>query len=118
MKASRLVELGSPLVINDVPEPNPGPGDAVVKVEFEGICRTDWHIWQGDWSWVGLAPALPITMGHEFSGAVVEVGQRGDHDQGGRPGCRPVPRGVRTLLLLPCRPVEPVRRAGVPRHDP
>jgi D-arabinose 1-dehydrogenase-like Zn-dependent alcohol dehydrogenase len=74
VNASRLVELGSPLVIDHVPEPNPGPRDAVVKVEFEGICRTDWHVWQGDWSWIGLAPALPVTMGHEFSGAVVAVG--------------------------------------------
>lgn len=74
MKAARLVELGSPLVIDDVPEPDPGPRDAVVKVEFEGICRTDWHTWVGDWSWIGLAPSLPITMGHEFAGAVVAVG--------------------------------------------
>jgi D-arabinose 1-dehydrogenase-like Zn-dependent alcohol dehydrogenase len=74
MKAARLVELGSPLVIDDVSEPDPGPRGAVVKVEFEGICRTDWHVWQGDWSWIGLAPALPVTMGHEFSGSVVAVG--------------------------------------------
>jgi D-arabinose 1-dehydrogenase-like Zn-dependent alcohol dehydrogenase len=75
VKAARLVEIGSPLVIEDVPEPDPGPGDAVVHVEFEGICRTDWHTWVGDWSWIGLAPALPITMGHEFAGTVTAVGQ-------------------------------------------
>ena len=75
MRAARLVELSAPLVIEDVPEPDPGPGDAVVQVEFEGVCRTDWHTWVGDWSWIGLAPALPITMGHEFSGTVTAVGE-------------------------------------------
>jgi D-arabinose 1-dehydrogenase-like Zn-dependent alcohol dehydrogenase len=75
VKAARLVELSAPLVIEDVAEPDPGPGDAVVHVEFEGICRTDWHTWVGDWSWIGLAPALPITMGHEFAGTVSAVGK-------------------------------------------
>ncbi len=75
MKAARLVELSAPLVIEEVAEPDPGPGDAVVQVEFEGICRTDWHTWVGDWTWIGLAPALPITMGHEFAGTVTAVGR-------------------------------------------
>jgi D-arabinose 1-dehydrogenase-like Zn-dependent alcohol dehydrogenase len=74
VKAARLVEIAQPLAIEDVPLPEPGPREAVIKVEVEGICRTDWHTWMGDWSWVGLAPPLPITMGHEFAGAVTEVG--------------------------------------------
>jgi D-arabinose 1-dehydrogenase-like Zn-dependent alcohol dehydrogenase len=74
LRAARLVEIAQPLVIEDVPDPQPGPREAVVKVAVEGICRTDWHTWQGDWSWVGLAPPLPITMGHEFAGEVVQVG--------------------------------------------
>jgi propanol-preferring alcohol dehydrogenase len=74
LRAARLVEIAQPLVIEDVPDPHPGPREAIVKVEVEGICRTDWHTWQGDWSWVGLAPPLPIIMGHEFAGDVVEVG--------------------------------------------
>jgi D-arabinose 1-dehydrogenase-like Zn-dependent alcohol dehydrogenase len=74
VKAARLVEIAQPLAIEDVPTPDPGPREAIVKVALEGICRTDWHVWQGDWSWVGLAPPLPITMGHEFAGEVVEVG--------------------------------------------
>jgi D-arabinose 1-dehydrogenase-like Zn-dependent alcohol dehydrogenase len=74
LKAARLVEIAKPLVIDDVAEPDPGRSDAIIKVEVEGICRTDWHTWMGDWSWVGLAPPLPITMGHEFAGAVTAVG--------------------------------------------
>ena len=88
-------------MIEDVPDPTPGPREAVVKVEVEGICRTDWHTWQGDWSWVGLAPPLPITMGHEFAGEVVEVGNEVTADQRRRPGRRALPRGVRRLRLLP-----------------
>ena len=74
MRAARLVEIGQPLVVEDVLTPEPGPHDAVVRVVCEGICRTDWHTWQGDWSWVGLEPPLPITMGHEFSGTVESIG--------------------------------------------
>ena len=77
MRAARLVEIAQPLVIDEVPDPTPGPREAIVKVAVEGICRTDWHTWQGDWSWVGLAPPLPITMGHEFAGEVDGGGQRG-----------------------------------------
>jgi D-arabinose 1-dehydrogenase-like Zn-dependent alcohol dehydrogenase len=74
VKAARLVEIAAPLVIEDVAMPEPGPREAVVHVVVEGICRTDWHTWMGDWSWVGLAPPLPITMGHEFAGEITEVG--------------------------------------------
>lgn len=63
-----------PLELQDVPDPTPGQGEVVVEVEAEGICRTDWHVWNGDWGWVGLTPTLPLTMGHEFGGTVVAVG--------------------------------------------
>ncbi|ATY84981.1 alcohol dehydrogenase [Kyrpidia spormannii] len=75
MKAARLVEHKKPLPVMEVPDPKPGPGDAVLRVEACGICRSDWHAWQGDWSWIGLSPELPITPGHEFGGVVEEVGK-------------------------------------------
>lgn len=75
MRAARLIEIAQPLVIDDVPIPDPGPREAVIRVVSEGICRTDWHVWMGDWSWVGLVPPLPITLGHEFSGTVEAVGR-------------------------------------------
>ena len=74
MKAARLVERRKPLEVTDLPDPVPGPGEVVVEVEAEGICRTDWHVWNGDWDWVGLVPALPLVMGHELGGTVVAVG--------------------------------------------
>jgi threonine dehydrogenase-like Zn-dependent dehydrogenase len=74
MKAARLVERRKPLELTDLPDPVPGPGEVVIEVEAEGICRTDWHVWNGDWDWVGLTPDLPLVMGHELGGTVVAVG--------------------------------------------
>ena len=59
MKAARMTAFHEPLEIVDIPEPTPGPKDVVVRIEAEGICRSDWHAWNGDWEWVGLSPALP-----------------------------------------------------------
>jgi propanol-preferring alcohol dehydrogenase len=53
VKAARLVERRKPLELTDLPDPVPGPGEVVIGVEAEGVCRTDWHVWNGDWDWVG-----------------------------------------------------------------
>jgi D-arabinose 1-dehydrogenase-like Zn-dependent alcohol dehydrogenase len=75
MKAAVLKEFGKPLeVTNDWKDPECGPGDAVLKVEANGICRSDWHLWQGGWEWVGFVPPLPTVLGHEYCGVVEEVG--------------------------------------------
>jgi propanol-preferring alcohol dehydrogenase len=74
MKAARLVERRKPLELTDLPDPVPAAGEVVVQVEAEGICRTDWHVWNGDWDWVGLTPTLPLVMGHELGGTVVAAG--------------------------------------------
>lgn len=62
MKAVKITKYREPVVIRDVPKPEPGPNDALVKVEACGICRSDWHSWHGDFSWIGLSPELPITQ--------------------------------------------------------
>jgi propanol-preferring alcohol dehydrogenase len=74
MKAAQMVEQRKPLVVREVPDPQPGPQDAVLRVEACGICRSDWHAWMGDWTWIGFRPQLPLTLGHELAGVVVEVG--------------------------------------------
>lgn len=74
MKAAQLVRQRQPLELVELADPVPGAGEVVVEVEAEGICRTDWHVWNGDWDWVGLTPTLPLVMGHELSGHVVAVG--------------------------------------------
>lgn len=74
MKAARMTAFHEPLEIIDLPDPSPGSTDVVVRIEAEGICRSDWHAWNGDWDWVGLSPSLPLVMGHELGGTVEAVG--------------------------------------------
>lgn len=75
MKAAVLEAIRRPLVVEDVPDPKCPVDGVIVKTAAEGICRCDWHIWSGDWSWVGLTPPLPHVMGHEFCGVVEEAGK-------------------------------------------
>lgn len=74
MKAAVLEAFQKPLAVKEVADPTPGPRDAVIRVEGEGICRTDWHNWMGDWEWIGLKPQLPAILGHEMGGVVEAVG--------------------------------------------
>ena len=75
MKAAVLTAFRAPLEIQTVPDPTLGDGDAVVRVDACGICRSDWHLWQEDWSWAGLILSLPCVMGHEVGATVVETGK-------------------------------------------
>jgi D-arabinose 1-dehydrogenase-like Zn-dependent alcohol dehydrogenase len=75
MKAAVLTAYRQPLEIRDIPVPTPGPTGAVVRVEACGICRTDWHLWQEDWTWLDIGLQLPRVPGHEFGGTVQEVGR-------------------------------------------
>lgn len=75
MKAAVLTEFNKPLKIQNIPYPSlQKPTDAIVQVKANGICRSDWHAWVGDWEWIGLKPQLPRVLGHEFVGIVEEVG--------------------------------------------
>ncbi len=71
MRAAVVHELGRPLVIEAVPIPRPGPHQALVRVDYSGVCHTDLHAARGDWP---VRPVLPLIPGHEGSGHVVEVG--------------------------------------------
>jgi len=71
MKAAVVRAFGQPLVIEDVPIPEPGPGKVVVKVETSGLCHTDIHAAHGDWP---VKPTLPFIPGHEGVGLVARVG--------------------------------------------
>ncbi|MGH2780425.1 MAG: zinc-binding dehydrogenase [Thermoleophilaceae bacterium] len=74
MRAVLMEAVGEPLRVASVAEPEPGPRDAVLDVTACGVCRSDWHLWQGDWSWEGISVELPRILGHEASGAVRSVG--------------------------------------------
>jgi propanol-preferring alcohol dehydrogenase len=71
MKAAVVHAFHQPLVIEEVPVPEPGPGQIVVKVEASGVCHTDLHAAEGDWP---VKPKLPLIPGHEAVGYVAAVG--------------------------------------------
>lgn len=75
MRAAVFQEVGEPFEIEEVDEPEPEEEEIVVETEASGICRSDWHVWQGDWSWVGMMPIEGQIFGHEPAGTVTEVGE-------------------------------------------
>jgi alcohol dehydrogenase len=62
--------FGGPLSVREVPAPAPPPGGVVVRVGASGVCRSDWHAWQGHDADV----VLPHVPGHELAGTVAAVG--------------------------------------------
>ena len=73
MKAVIFEAFGSPLKVTRLPDPKPEPDGAVIRVQASGICRSDWHAWQGHDADIQDLPHVP---GHEFSGVVKEVGNK------------------------------------------
>lgn len=71
MRAVRLERVGE-LCVRGLAEPEPGAGEALVRVEACGVCGTDRHILRGDYP-----AALPVTLGHEFAGTIVAMGASG-----------------------------------------
>ena len=70
MRAARLHRVGSTLVLEDVPTPEPPPGFVLVAVEAAGVCGTELHFLDGL-----LTPArVPITLGHEVAGRIAALG--------------------------------------------
>ncbi|WP_247378080.1 zinc-dependent alcohol dehydrogenase family protein [Halorientalis brevis] len=74
MKAAVFHGVEEPLQIEDVEEPTAEEDQIIVETEACGICRSDWHAWKGDWSWIGVMPTDGLVFGHEPAGTVVEVG--------------------------------------------
>ena len=72
MKAMRWHGLGKPLILEEVPAPRPSLDEVLVKVSACGVCRTDLHIVDGEFT----DAALPLIPGHEIVGQVVERGGR------------------------------------------
>ncbi len=70
MRAARLTGLRKPLDLVQVPRPRPQWMEVLVKVRATGICSSDLHYQDGK----SKVTRLPITLGHEISGEVVELG--------------------------------------------
>jgi len=71
MKAVQLTAVGEPLALRDVEIAAPADDEVVVQVAGCGVCHTDIGFWKDG---VPTKKALPLTLGHEISGTVVEAG--------------------------------------------
>jgi propanol-preferring alcohol dehydrogenase len=72
MKALQLTRWGKPAELCNVPVPEPGPGQVVIKIGGAGACHSDLHLM--DWPEGQLPWKLPFTLGHENAGWVDQVG--------------------------------------------
>jgi len=73
LKALVKREAAPGLWLQDVPEPKPGPNDVLIKVKRTAICGTDVHIYKWD-EWARKTIPVPMVVGHEFVGEIVDVG--------------------------------------------
>ena len=73
MKALVKARAEEGIWMQDVPEPEPGPNDVLVRVHKTAICGTDIHIYNWD-EWAQQTIPVPMTVGHEFAGVVEAVG--------------------------------------------
>ncbi len=71
MRAAVVRQFGEPLIIEDRPIPEPGPGQVTVRMQASGLCHTDIHAANGDWP---VKPTPPFVPGHEGVGTVYAVG--------------------------------------------
>jgi 2-desacetyl-2-hydroxyethyl bacteriochlorophyllide A dehydrogenase len=80
MKAILMTAVKQPFTTQDVPDPQAGPGQVLIRLSATGVCGTDVHVWNGE-----LPVPLPIVPGHEPVGVIESVG----------PGVRSVNAGDR-----------------------
>ncbi|KAF6817373.1 hypothetical protein CMUS01_12108 [Colletotrichum musicola] len=72
MKAFQFLSPDEGLLLRDLPVPTPGPGEALIRVKAAGLCHSDTHVLHGGGAaWMC---ALPVTLGHEVAGEIVELG--------------------------------------------
>jgi alcohol dehydrogenase, propanol-preferring len=79
MRAARLHKPGQPLVVDEIPVPEFGTDEALIRVKAAGICGTDLHIQDGELLQIpgvqGSDMRLPMVLGHEISGTIEDVGK-------------------------------------------
>src|SRR6202023_3152525 len=106
MRVVELPAVGSPLRLAERPVPEPGPGQALVRVQACGVCGSDLFLQKGGF---GPAIALPVVPGHEAAGVVAAVG----------PGVTEVSTGDQVAVYYIDAPADSVyARRGRPNVGP
>ena len=74
MKALAKTAAAPGLDMIEAPVPEIGPDDVLIKIKKTGVCGTDIHIWDWD-DWAARTVPVPLIIGHEFAGEIVELGR-------------------------------------------
>ncbi|MGI9395505.1 MAG: L-threonine 3-dehydrogenase [Boseongicola sp.] len=74
MKALAKTAPAPGLEMIEAPVPEIGPDDVLIQIKKTGICGTDIHIWDWD-EWAARTVPVPLVIGHEFAGEIVELGK-------------------------------------------
>jgi len=74
MKAAVLHSFKTPLSLDEVPRPEVGADEVLIDVEVCGVCHSDLHVADGDWTQFDRIVKKPLILGHEIVGRVVERG--------------------------------------------
>jgi alcohol dehydrogenase, propanol-preferring len=74
MKAAVLHEFKKPLVLEEVARPQLKSEEVLIEVEACGVCHSDLHVADGDWTQLAGIVKKPVILGHEIAGRVVERG--------------------------------------------
>ena len=69
MKTNFMTAVKEPLILREIPDPQPGPGQVRIRLQATGVCGTDVHVWLGE-----LPVPLPIVLGHEPVGIIDLLG--------------------------------------------
>lgn len=83
MRAAQFDGIRGRVQVRQMQVPEIDEEDALVRVVTCGICRSDWHKWNGDWEWFGSKLLQPAVLGHEIGGVVEKVGSSVRHVQPG-----------------------------------
>ena len=85
MKAVVFEEFGGPEVLKyvDLPLPEPGPGQVLVRTMAVGVCKADWRVRTGRCQW--LTCPFPVTLGYEMAGRIEALGPGVTEFQVGQP---------------------------------
>src|SRR5215216_2982593 len=83
VQAIRLTDWEQPARLVEIPVPEPGPGEVLVRVAGAGLCHSDLHLM--GWRAGALPYELPFTLGHEIAGIVAALGPGAEGRELGEP---------------------------------